>query len=162
MGTTQYRVIHDQNAQTHLYEWLKGLYQKSVAQAALIKEACEILATKRVSGAEAVEVLNRVYPDPRAIRNTAPKEVLVKRAEHREYIRQHRVVAREQVLNLFDGKGTYVEQTSFVHSQWQDSIAFLGEVKNIYENVDKTSFLLALQLKSIMVSNNPAVLNSKG
>ena len=68
---------------------------------------------------------------------------------------QASIIAAEKTvkaLNLFDGKGTYVEQTSFVHSQWQDSIAFLGEVKNIYENVDKTSFLLALQLKSIMVS----------
>ena len=118
MGTTQYRVIHDQNAQGHLYEWLRGLYQKSVAQASLIKDACEILAGKRVSGLEAVEVLNRVYPDPRAIRNTAPKEVLVKRAEHREYIRQHRVVAREQVLNLFDGKGKGMDTTAAAGTAW--------------------------------------------
>jgi phage/plasmid-like protein (TIGR03299 family) len=117
-GTTQYRVIHDVNAQGRMHEWLQGLYQKSVAQAALLKEACEILAGRRVSQVEAVEVLGRVYPDPRPIRNTAPKDVLVKRAEHREYIRENRVVAREQALNLFNGKGTGMDTPAAAGTAW--------------------------------------------
>lgn len=66
---------------------------------------------------------------------------------------QASVFAAKAVVDaLFDGKGVYEDQTALVYRNWQDALAFLGETKNIYESVDKTSFLLALQLKSVMVN----------
>lgn len=53
---------------------------------------------------------------------------------------------------LFDGKGTYDEQTTLIRKNAQDAIAFLSEVKNIYDNLGDTAVALAVQLKSVMVN----------
>ena len=62
------------------------------------------------------------------------------------------LAAKAVIVALFEGTGTYDDQMALVYRNWQDAMAFLGEVKNLYENVDKTSYALALQLKSTMVN----------
>jgi len=105
LGAIHYRIKHDEKAQTQLYDWLRDMYQKAKAKAKLVQEACEVLATYRVSVTESAEILQTVYPDPRPGRNTAPREIMIKREEHRAYVAQHQAVAREQVLELVGGKG---------------------------------------------------------
>jgi hypothetical protein len=62
-------------------------------------------------------------------------------------------IAEEAVLKfLFDNKGTYDEQTALIHKNAQDAVAFLSEVKNIYDNLSDTAVALAVQLKSVMVN----------
>ena len=118
LGAVHYRVIHNENAQKQLHEWLHGLYQKSVAKAKLVQEACEVLATYRIGATETAETLNRIYPEPRSARNTAPREIMLKRAEHRAYVSQHRAVAKEQVLELVGGKGRGSETEAAKGTAW--------------------------------------------
>lgn len=56
------------------------------------------------------------------------------------------------VANLFGGKSTYDEQMASIHKNAQDAIAFLAEVKNLFDNLDSRSMALAVQLKSVMVN----------
>ena len=117
-GTIAYRVRHDENAQGNLHKWLGEAYGKAKAQAALVKEAMEVLANYRVSGAEAVELATSIYPDPTVPKKTAPREIMIRREEHREYVREHREVAREQVLALFGGKGTGMDTVAAKGTAW--------------------------------------------
>lgn len=62
-------------------------------------------------------------------------------------------IAEAAVLaGLFEGKGTYDSQTALIHKNAQDAVAFLSEVKNIYDNLGDTAVALAVQLKSVMVN----------
>lgn len=66
---------------------------------------------------------------------------------------QATTIAEAAVLQgLFEGKGTYDSQTALIHKNAQDAIAFLSEVKNLYDNLSDTAVALAVQLKSVMVS----------
>lgn len=106
MSEQSYRIRHDQSAIATMGEWLGGVMGKAEGQVAMMKEALTLLSDFKVSETVAKEVLLTAYPEPIAPRNTAPKEVMVRRLEHREYISQRRVVSREAVLNLFNGAGT--------------------------------------------------------
>ena len=53
---------------------------------------------------------------------------------------------------LFGGEGKFEDQCSAVVKNLSDAIAFMNEVKNIYENLDDTAKNLAVQLKSVMVN----------
>lgn len=117
-GTETYRIVHDENARKRMFDWLYGLYQKAVAQAALIKEACEVLATYKVKDADAVEVLERVYPEPRKLRVTAPSEVMKKRERHRLYASEHMTTNREQALKLFKGDGRGAQTKAACGTAW--------------------------------------------
>lgn len=110
LSSQLYKVRHDINALANMGEWLTGVMGKAEAQVSLMKEALEILAGTRVGEGKAVEVLLQTYPEPRIPRNTAPKEVMEKRHEHREYVAQHRAVYREKALELFQGKGTGMDR----------------------------------------------------
>lgn len=118
LGAVHYKVKHDERAQEQLYNWLQDLYQKAKAKSRLIQEACEVLADFRVTETASQEILAKVYPDPRPGRNTAPREVMIKREEHRAYVAQHQVVAREQVLELVGGKGHGSETKAAKGSAW--------------------------------------------
>jgi len=118
LGVTQYRLIHDENVQKNLHDWLHGLYQKSVAQAKLIQEACTVLAEYRIGSEETATVLKRVYTEPKPPTNSAPREVMIKRQEHRDYVSQWRATAREQVLNLFNGQGRGMETVAAQGTAW--------------------------------------------
>jgi phage/plasmid-like protein (TIGR03299 family) len=102
-GIEAFRIVHDENAQKRMYDWLHGLYQKAVAQQKLIKEACEVLATCKVNDSAASEILDGIYPEPKKLRVTAPSEVMKKREKHRLYAAEHMETNREQVLKLFKG-----------------------------------------------------------
>jgi phage/plasmid-like protein (TIGR03299 family) len=106
MSTQLYKVRHDINALSNMGGWLGGVMEKAAGQVAMMKEALEILADFRVTDAVAGEVLLRTYPEPRDPRNTAPREVMIKREEHRAYIAQRRAVTRETVMSLYHGAGT--------------------------------------------------------
>jgi len=110
LSSQLFKVRHDINAMANMAGWLTGVMDKATAQVALMKDALEILAGKRVSDGEAVQTLLDTYPEPRVPRNTAPKEVMEKRHEHRDYVAQHRAVYREQALALFHGKGTGMDR----------------------------------------------------
>lgn len=118
MGVTQYRLIHDENVAKNLATWLEGLYQKSVAQARLIQEACEVLASYRIGAEETKLVLERTYSDPKPPTNSAPREVMIKRQEHRDYVAQWRATAREQVLALFNGNGVGMNTVAAAGTAW--------------------------------------------
>ena len=63
------------------------------------------------------------------------------------------VIAEGAVLKgLFADKGSYDEQTTLIHRNAQDAIAFLSECKNIFDNLSDTAIALSVQLKSVMVS----------
>jgi len=106
MSQQLYRVRHDSNALGNMNEWLKHVMGKAEAQVAMMKEALEILAGYHLSTGQVMEAVNLTYPEPRKLRNTAPTEVMVKRAEHREYVAETRAVSRETVVKLFNGEGT--------------------------------------------------------
>lgn len=118
LGVTQYRLIHDENVQKNLEDWLHGLYQKSVAQARLIQEACTVLAEYRLETSETTHILTGVYSEPKPPTNSAPREVMIKRQEHRDYVSQWRATAREQVLALFDGKGRGMDTVAASGTAW--------------------------------------------
>jgi hypothetical protein len=66
---------------------------------------------------------------------------------------QATAIAEGVVLaKLFDNKATYDEQMALIHKNAQDAIAFLSEVKNIYDNMGDAAVALAVQLKSVMVN----------
>ena len=104
-----YKVRHDINALANMTGWLKDVMGKAKDQTAMIKEALEILANYWVDEKTAVEVLNQTYPAPRVPRNTAPKDVMVRRLEHREYLGEVLASCRDNVLKLFSGAGTGME-----------------------------------------------------
>ena len=106
MSSQLYRVRHDVNALANMSDWLGGVIDKASEQVAMMKEALEILVGYRVNQGLAQEIILEAYPDPKIPRNTAPKEVMVKRFENREYLAERRAVARENVLALFNGAGT--------------------------------------------------------
>jgi hypothetical protein len=109
---------------------------------AILGEAYWKTVTKRVAARLESEIA-RAYLDP------SMKEL--KNQELRSG--QATVIAEEKVLaGLFEGKGTYDEQTTLIHKNAQDAVAFLAEVKNIYDNLNDTSIALAVQLKSVMVN----------
>lgn len=110
MSTQCYKVRHDINALGNMAEWLTSVMTVAENQTAMIKEALEILADCQVSQETAKAVILDAYPEPRTPRNTAPKEVMVKRLEHREYLAEHKAVARENVLALFNGLGTGMDR----------------------------------------------------
>ena len=56
------------------------------------------------------------------------------------------------VTALFGGEGKFEDQCSAVVKNLSDAIAFMNEVKNIYENLEHTARNLAVQLKSVMVN----------
>ena len=118
LGVTQYRLIHDEKVQENLHNWLHGLYQKSVAQAKLIQEACTILADYRIGTDQTEDVLRRVYSEPKPPTNSAPREVMIKREEHRAYVSQWKAVAREQVLKLFRGEGRGMDTIAAAGTAW--------------------------------------------
>ena len=117
-GTETFRIVHDENAQKRMFDWLHGLYQKAVKQAALIKEACEVLATYKVKDAEAIEILDEVYPEPKNLRGTAPSEIMRKSEKHRVYASEHMTTNREQALKLFKGDGRGAQTVAASGTAW--------------------------------------------
>jgi len=109
MSSQTYRVRHDINALSNMSGWLDGVMNQAEKQVAMMKEALEILADYRIAPSTAREIVLQTYPDPRPIRNTAPREVLIKREENREYLAERRAVSRETIIKLFEGMGTGME-----------------------------------------------------
>ena len=63
------------------------------------------------------------------------------------------VDAEKTVLqDLFRGEGKLEDHVAAIDKKHSEAIAFLSEVKNIYENLDSSSMNLAVQLKSVMVN----------
>ena len=118
LGAVQYKVRHNENAHTQLLEWLRQVYAGAVEKSAMIREACEILTTVKVSTNEVPLILRDIYPDPKVPRNTAPGEVMKKRLEHREYLAEYAAVAREQVALLFGGKGRGMDTPAAAGTAW--------------------------------------------
>lgn len=109
---------------------------------AILNEAYWKTLVKRVDARLESEVA-RAYLDP------SMKEL--KNQELRQG--QATVIAEAAVLKgLFQGEGTFDSQSALIHRNAQDAIAFLSEVKNIYDNLSDTAVALAVQLKSVMVN----------
>ena len=110
LSTQLYKVRHDVNALSNMAGWLEGVMGKAESQVAMMKEALEILAGYRIDTVTAKAVLSEVYPEPKTPRNTAPKEVMLRRMEHREYVSELQAVNRENALALFNGAGTGMDR----------------------------------------------------
>lgn len=62
-------------------------------------------------------------------------------------------VAKKNIITQsFRGEGLYENKVAEMDIKHAESIAFLSEVKNIYENLDAANMGLAVQLKSIMAN----------
>jgi phage/plasmid-like protein (TIGR03299 family) len=118
MGTTQYKVVHDVNAQKNLHDWLGGLYQKAVAGQAVIREALDVLANYRVDDDEVKALIESVYPFQNPGKVNAPAEVMKHRAERIEYRNDRKVTARAEVAKLFAGAGTGMDTTAARGTAW--------------------------------------------
>lgn len=118
LGAVQYRIRHNAGAHIQMRDWLKTVYTKAAGKSAAIKDACEILASYRVTDTEVAETLLKVYPDPKQPRNTAPGEVMKKRLEHREYIGTLQSVARQETGKLFYGAGKGMDTVAAAGTAW--------------------------------------------
>ena len=63
-----------------------------------------------------------------------------------------RVASKALVVELFAGEGKYEDKISLLTKKYAEAGVFLKEVENLYENLDKTSMALAVQLKSVMMN----------
>jgi hypothetical protein len=62
-------------------------------------------------------------------------------------------LAKQAILtNSFNGEGTYDARMSEIGKRHSEAIAFLSEVKNLYDNLDSSNMVLAVQLKSVMMN----------
>jgi hypothetical protein len=110
----------------------------------------------------------------RAIRNESYWRALSKKVEGRHEAEVQRAMLTEKVKtsgnadsrkamsandaadtvlkDLFKGEGKLEEHVASINKKHSEAIAFLSEVKNLYENIDSSSMNLAVQLKSVMVN----------
>ena len=55
------------------------------------------------------------------------------------------------VASVFEGRGAYVDHICLAEERHADSLSFLLEVKNIYENLNSTDMNLARQQRNILI-----------
>ena len=119
LSAERYNLRHGADVAKQLEEWLSGMYVKALANTAKIKTAGEILAAHYPTDEILKVWLAEIYPEPRAVRQTAPTIVLQKREEHRQYVREHQLSHREQVQRLFrDGTGTGMNTPAARNTAW--------------------------------------------
>lgn len=118
LSTEAYAIRHDEKAEANTISWLREAYTKSIGKVEVIKAACEILADVRVNTAATDELLKAIYPDPRKPINSAPDAVMVRRLEHREYVKEWRETARDEVKKLFAGAGMGMGTKAAAGTAW--------------------------------------------
>lgn len=64
----------------------------------------------------------------------------------------HNEACKAIVASLFKGEGKFEDHSSSIGKRHTEAIAFLSEVKNLYDGLDSASMNLAIQLKSCMLN----------
>ena len=118
LSIERYNLRHTKDIANQMFEWLGGLFLKAVEQAARMKEAAEHLTTFMPDDMKLAAMLKAIYPEPKPIRNTAPREVLIKREEHRQYAAEHQAAHRQVVTRLFRGEGTGMDTPAARNTGW--------------------------------------------
>lgn len=106
LAVEQYRVVHDEHAAERLERWLKLAYEQAVARVAMLREALEVLADRKVTNVEARTCVARAWQLPAPPRRDCPPEVYDLRVQRYEATREALERRREAALRLFGGDGT--------------------------------------------------------
>lgn len=113
-----YKVVHDETAQVRLEAWLNGLYGRAVDRAQVMQQAFEMFACYKPSVKGVTSILQKVYPDPKPVRQNAPQEVLDVRMKDYEYYKKSAERSRQAVQELFNGAGTGMDHPAAKGTGW--------------------------------------------
>jgi phage/plasmid-like protein (TIGR03299 family) len=109
----EYRGVHYQGVEDRLLEWLRGVWARQVDGQALVKEAYELLADKRIEiPALSNHVINVVYPfTPEPNKDELTGEAL--EIAMNEYLDKCAAMQkhRDGVIELFEGSPNHTEAT---------------------------------------------------
>jgi hypothetical protein len=123
-----YKIIHDNTAELRLRHWLRDMYGRFEMQSGAIREAMDILTTKRVNSEEMHYVLDKSYPIPSEPGKEAPPSVVEERMSgwEKDKKRIERYQAEAERLFLGDMKG---HRSDLAGSAWYLYQA-VGELEN--------------------------------
>lgn len=101
------RVVHDKQAKGRIARWLKEAYAKAEHNVTLVKEAFELLAATRVTGATASQVMTWVYPNAQLnLDDSLSAKIAERRFELAEAHNRRQQKYRNVAMDLFEGLGT--------------------------------------------------------
>jgi len=111
-------IQHTAGAHLRLAQWMRHCYETAEAKTAVIKEACELLASTKATKAKLTHVIEVAYPMPKEVDPSLPKEIREKREEYFDRwvsITNHR---RETAHALFAGAGTGMDTDAAKGTLW--------------------------------------------
>jgi len=124
---SSYRVSHDSGAKVRMGEWLADIYQEAQMTTEVLREAFSILAGVTAEESAIDTVLKAAYPEPKPLRQNAPRDVMERRLKDWTYLRDASVRYRTSARELFDGAG-----------KGSDSDAARGTLWGVYNAVVET------------------------
>lgn len=118
LATDTFIIPHDGQAELRLGEWLVEAYNAHNAKVNVLEDAFNILGVFKPSVKQVESVVKYVYPIKNPPAKNAPRKVMEQKYSLWEAGRLRQLEARENVLDLFEGKGIGFDTPELKGSGW--------------------------------------------
>jgi phage/plasmid-like protein (TIGR03299 family) len=105
-STESFRIIHDQHVEERMASWMSGIVERATAKSEGLAEAFNLMASTDIDEELATEALKRIYVDPRKPSYVPDQSVMTRREKAYEATVKQNVVFRENVMEVWNGRGT--------------------------------------------------------
>jgi phage/plasmid-like protein (TIGR03299 family) len=105
-STESFRIIHDQHVETRMAGWMMGIVDRATQKSEGLAAAFNLMASVNIDDELAADALKRIYVDPKKPSYVPEQSVMERREKAYEATVKQNVVFRENVMEVWGGRGT--------------------------------------------------------
>jgi len=117
-STESFRIIHDQHVEERMAGWMTGIVERAIRKSEGLAAAFNLMADVDIDDEQAENALKTIYVDPRKPSYVPEQSVMERREKAYEATVAQNVKFRENVLELWNGRGTGMDQEICKGTVW--------------------------------------------